>query len=220
MTASRCKNSAARLIDWYWAAGVKRKRNETLSPATWLGKAYSIAKQTSKVAAQPDGTRKTMAIWGPSQSGKSTLLSGFLDRPVGDYSSALQWRSDKNVMFVGADQRIGLRLNPQNYGGDASGCVTRFCLAGQVESDDYPVEFIFADPDQLLEAIAIGYMTECEYESGFIAWDADQITKVLNAVPKRGGIAERENFELLHDFTLVVDDLILSRWPSEHVSYQ
>ncbi len=209
----RYQKIANKLIDWYWAAGIKRRGPEAISSGTWLSNAYAVTKKLGKIASQPTSGRKTMALWGPSQAGKSTLLSGFLDRGDGQYASALQWQSERNVMFVGADQRSGLRLNPNNFGGDASGCVTRFSLAERVESEDFPVEFVFADSDQLLEAIAIGYITECEQESGVIAWDSDQITRLLNAIPVSGGIADRKNYDLLHDFTLAVDDLILARWP-------
>jgi hypothetical protein len=209
----RCRKAADRLINWYWSIGYKRQGPEIIGSGTWLSKAYSVSKQLSKIAAQPEVNRKTMALWGPSQAGKSTLLSGFIDRPVGQFNSALQWSSSRGVMFVGADQRTGLRLNPHNLGGDASGCVTRFSLSEQIDFEDFPVEFIFADPDQLLEAVAIGYMTECDQEAGFVVWEPDLILRLLEAVPVAGGVIDKHSYDLLHDFTLAIDDLILARWP-------
>src|SRR5207247_1528050 len=100
-----------------------------------------------------------LAVWGPSQSGKSTLLSFGLDAhadPQGR-GSALHWDGGRPCRLskddkVPADATV---LNPFNQKSDASGCVTRFVLRNESEIPDVlrPVEIHFARRPQILLAL-------------------------------------------------------------------
>jgi polynucleotide 5'-kinase involved in rRNA processing len=82
------------IVDWYWNHGVARQGNFTLSRAEWLDKAYDIAERQEQLdcIGGPEAPRPTLAVWGPSQSGKSTLLSRYLDLGKSDQGSpCLTW---------------------------------------------------------------------------------------------------------------------------------
>jgi hypothetical protein len=205
--------AALKIIDWYWTHGIRRNGAHLLSSGSWLNTAYQAKKMADRMDALPDTKRKAMALWGPSQSGKSTLLSAFIDRPAAGMKSALQWSALEPVEFVGGENKW-VKLNPYNFQSDASGCVSRFMLTEKVRDSQFPVEFILATSDQLLQALGIGYMTEC---AG--GWDrylsGEAVKKMIDEANAgyTGGARNRIGYEMLHDLTVVLDDLILARWP-------
>ena len=125
---------ASAVLDWYWQAGVQRAGEYDLSGA-WLDQLYQLRDAALAVEAASAAGRPCMALWGPSQSGKSTLLSRYLDAPPdANAVSALQWDPEAPVAFVGRpDKPDCVHLNPYNQQRDASGCVTRFTLRQAIQ---------------------------------------------------------------------------------------
>src|SRR2546426_8393252 len=122
MTAPLSKTAGA-VLDWYWAYGMHRTGDYDLSGG-WLDRLYQVRDAATAAEAVRVAGRPCMALWGPSQSGKSTLLSRYLDSPTDAQAvSALQWDPAEPVAFVGrADKPDCIHLNPFNLGKDASGC--------------------------------------------------------------------------------------------------
>ena len=176
------------VLDWYWQHGVQRTGEHDLSGA-WLDQLYQVRDAALALETAIAAGRPCLALWGPSQSGKSTLLSRYLDAPtpatgasgpsdspdLPDFSnrpapgtqaapvSALQWTPEAPVAFVGRpDQPACIHLNPYNQQRDASGCVTRFTLCREVADPRHPVELKLASEEQTLHALAAGYVMECD----------------------------------------------------------
>jgi hypothetical protein len=157
-----------------------------------------------------------MALWGPSQTGKSTLMSGCLDDPEDGLGerSALRWSENEPVRFVVGKNKSDelIVLNPFNFGSDASGCVSRYVLSESVPDPEHPVEVTLATETQILHALAVGYLSECDErnEKGEITvWSSESFKSLLDR-QKSGGAAKREAFEALHQLAETVDLLILS----------
>lgn len=151
------------LIDWYWNLGSTRKGTYALSRGGWLDNALRISSEILSVSkARTLYNKPTIALWGPSQSGKSTLLAKFIDAgatPDGQ-GSALSW--DNTPARFSGDNKGGTVavLNPYSHGADASGCVTRFHLTDKVKYPEYPVEVHFAGDYDILLSLAVGYLSE------------------------------------------------------------
>ena len=115
----------AESLDWYWKFGVRRIKDHpdhVLARGSWLDSLYAIANARRPVSAD----RKTLAVWGPSQSGKSTLLSAYLDGemkegPKGEFSTVLTWDEAEPVSFLWKGKPGVVSLNPFAAGADASG---------------------------------------------------------------------------------------------------
>ena len=167
--------------NWYWTYGVQRG-NDPNDPDRALRK-ISIGDWFDPVARSADrietlrrslNSKSTIALWGPSQTGKSTLLSRYLDSDMPDGSdSALTWNPEMPVRFsppeeFGANMETvypsTIVFNPYNYGSDASGVATRYTLSSEQDPPDrlYPIEFRLASRVQILHAIALGYLKECD----------------------------------------------------------
>jgi hypothetical protein len=203
------------LVDWYWRFGKSRTGKYALSTGSWLEIIYDTNLHAGRIASIPATSRRTMALWGPSQSGKSTLLSRFLDRETNGMLSALQWDVRQPVEFVGKDIH-STKINPYNLKADASGCVTRFVLTDAPEYVDCPVQLILATPDQVIESLAIGYITECDQSGEVVYWDRERISKKISSFKSSNGNISRDAYELLHQATVVVGDLILAQWARYH----
>lgn len=210
-------DKASAAIDWYWRHGHQRKEAHGLG-GPWLDRLYSLRDQTRAIAASAESGKPRMAIWGPSQTGKSTLLSAYLDGPGVDdkgNGSPLQWSMDEPVRFVvGRDQGSDVTvLNPFNFGSDASGCVTRFTLVDQVPDPEHPVEVQLASEAQIMHALAVGYVSECQPRNAKgdkVAYTADTFRALLER-QKPGGPPTRAGYEAAHGLADLVELLILSR---------
>ena len=174
------------LIEWFWNFGIQRKGSYKLSTRDWLREVYEANERIAQVEESGKSLRPAFALWGPSQAGKSTLLSNFLDErvwgnlqpddPVDATKSGLCWPgSDPCVFFVDLpkDQMHRAKglvsMNPYTGGRDASAVLTRF-VRGSLEElpgsyhvpfPKYPVELRFLGEKQLLHALAMGYDSEC-----------------------------------------------------------
>jgi hypothetical protein len=204
---------ANKLIDWYWTLGYRRRHPYQL-PLPWLPDLYAARDQAIAAGSLVEAARPALAVWGLSQSGKSTLLSYFIDsqRP-GDTDSALNWDPRRPFRFLPKEDmpaHIG-SLNPANAGSDASGCVTRFFLADHVPDPERPVTLTLASRPQILHSVAAGYLQECRQDvDGQVRfWDVPQLTELLQkADAPQGGAIDRAAFETVADCVAVCDRLI------------
>lgn len=208
----------AQTLDWYWQFGVRRIKDHpdhVLARGSWLDSLYGIAK-----ARRPGPTdRKTLAVWGPSQSGKSTLLSAYLDAelkegPKGEYSTLLTWDESEPITFLWKGKQGVLSLNPYAAGADASGCVTRYTAATSVRHPRHPVRLRFNSLSHVMHALAFGYLSECQpatTDGTNVYWDRDRVTKEF--LKKPGSLApgaSRSAYELLREILDVVGMFIKS----------
>ena len=183
---SKALDFSKELIDWFWTYGIGRPGNYALSTRDWLRRLYAANHQLAQVAAAEKNLRPAFALWGPSQTGKSTLLSNFLDHnvwdqlqlddPVDGTRSGLYWPgADPVVFFVDLPQdqmdraKGVVSINPYTGGRDASAVLTRFVHGALVGSGGghrvlfpkYPAELRFSGEKQILSALAMGYDSEC-----------------------------------------------------------
>lgn len=203
------------LLDWYWQFGSQRRGSYALSRGGWLDNMLRICTETLSVeSARTTYNRPTIALWGPSQSGKSTMLAEFIDANVTDdgQGSALSW-DDTPARFSGDFKNGTIAvLNPFSKGSDASGCVTRFHMTKEVKYKHYPVEIQFADDHAILLSLAVGYLSEtvattANGEENHLR--PDSLMEIADrAVTAPAGTPNKEAYLLLTEVLNVVDVLI------------
>ena len=232
-TPQQLLEKANACIEWYWTHGVNRTdpRYE-LRRGTWLDRVYRCRNLSQSLVAADRAPKPCMALWGPSQTGKSTLLSGYIDKPDDDLGleSALTWHQSDPVRFVvGRDKSSRVTvLNPFNFGADASGCVSRFSVKDQVADPLHPVEVVIASNIQILHALAVGYLSECEARNAkgeVTSWDSDTFKALIDRMKPAGPIKPptREGFEFLQSLAETIDLLVMSeqiRYPSLKANWQ
>jgi hypothetical protein len=173
-------------LDWYWEYGFQRTGKYALPQGAWLDQVYGVSKQLETLASALNQPRPSVAVWGPSQTGKSTLVAKYIDanvKFVGDLAedgkdSGLHFEGGSPAFFLkpeeNAAKSLTLRdgtcvLNPFNSGLDASACLSRFVLGSskadsglhQIRDVRYPVELKFVKPRELWQSIARGYDSQC-----------------------------------------------------------
>ena len=177
---------ARNLVDWYWASGRKRQGSYELPASGWLSQLYSMLKDAQAVTEALNQPRPAMAIWGPSQTGKSTLISAYIDGHTelpdeegkSGIGTGLHWQGGNGFYFMAPlvaevetlpwylPRKV---LNPYNKGMDGSSCLSRFVpgsLDGapgtlKVTYPNYPAELKMVTPRDLWHALARGYSSEC-----------------------------------------------------------
>jgi len=165
-----------------------------------------------------------MALWGPSQAGKSTLLSRYFDSrlPAADRTaphSALQWSPLEPVVFLGRQDTppACVQLNPYNQGADASGCVSRFVLTDVVDDPVHPVELRLSTEPQILHSLAAGFLSECSQrgpDAQETFFDQHTIEELLGRyanMPARP--VNRLAYERLRTVADILEDLTAAEWP-------
>jgi hypothetical protein len=217
MNPAQLEQISQACVDWFWKFGRQRKGTFEVPMGTWLDAICRIRDRARAMDRAGQNPKPCMAIWGPSQTGKSTLLSGYLDAPDDSLGerSALKWHDAEPVRFVvGSDKsdRV-LVLNPFNQGSDASGCVSRFVLCDSVPDPAHPVEVLLASEAQIIHALAAGYESECQERNArgeVTYWDADSLRVLLEKF-RATGPALPEAYEKLHALAQTIDLLILSQ---------
>lgn len=200
-----------RIIDWYWEHGVNRPMEWTISPSG-LNTIMGIANRNAAIEQMRDagGKKACVAFWGPSQSGKSSLLSHYIDGKS-DRDLALMWDSTQKVRFSANQSGGGLDgncvvFNPFNCAMDASGLVTRFYLPSEEEKaqiyPEAPVEVILANRKQILQSIAVGRRMECQESEN--PWSLDQLRQKIITPSVR---PNRAAFEFLYDACDVCENM-------------
>lgn len=197
------------LSDWYWQFGTKRKGLYALPRGDWFDKLSRTLKQYRGICTAAEKFKKpAIAIWGPSQSGKSTLLATFIDHGNG----ALSWTGEK-FYFVHRDKTC---LNPNNRGSDASGCVTRYVMRERVDYPETPVEIQFAEERDILMSMAFGYISEtdgCGKDGEKKYWNAENLREMLETF-KEDNAAKRPDkniFSFACDIVDVLEALMLAK---------
>jgi len=190
-----------RLVDWYWSDGFARGERPTegdwegnyeqfsLPTGSWLRQLYEVRDGLGTVHAAASRPRPSVALWGMSQTGKSTSVSALIDanvqvsdeKPETDGSGGgLHWTAGLPYFFVAPyrDESTGATypahwygrsLNPFTLGIDASSCLSRFVPGapkpqpGCVTVSDpmHPVQVHLVPPADLLHALARGFDSEC-----------------------------------------------------------
>ena len=159
----KVQEGIAALKDWFWIHGRLRTGEYALA-GEWLDNLYRLQDEATSTARALESSKPCLALWGPSQTGKSTLLSSYIDHPsTNTVCSILQWLPGSPVVFSPRENipSQSVILNPHNFGSDASGCATRFTLRDALPDPQHPVELTLANEKQILYALATGYITEC-----------------------------------------------------------
>lgn len=190
-----------------------------LDPNGWGSKLYE-GYHKARIAERGLGRVKpAVAIWGPSQVGKSTLFARYLQSGADEtgYGSGLQWVEETPILFDKKPESPDgvLTWNPYNFGADASACITCFFLEEAIPYPDFPVEVRLSSPKQVLHAIACGYMSECQLEeaTGFETWwTMEELEKTLQELGKRGP-PSRQCFEMLQSIVELMNNFIAEGMP-------
>jgi len=230
-------NTPQELIDWFWNFGVQREGAYTLPFSGWLNNLYSLSKQSSSALKALEQQRPALAIWGPSQTGKSTLLSAYMDGSTplsGDENedgreTGLHWEGGLPFYFMAPLVKDPSELpwymtrkvlNPFNKGMDGSSCLSRFLpgsLDGRegtrkIEYPKFPVELKQVTPKELWHALARGYSSEClgPNNGDTTKWNLELLKKAINRFIRKNpaeGKSCKEAYESLHDFQEVITEL-------------
>jgi hypothetical protein len=173
-------------LDWYWKFGFQRAGKYALPQGAWLDQMYGVWKQLETLNSALAQPRPSVAVWGPSQTGKSTLVAKYIDAHVKFVGDLAADGKDSGLHFEGGSPAFFLKpeedpakgrtlrdgtcvLNPFNSGLDASACLSRFVLGSpkagtdlhQIRDVRYPVELKFVKPRELWQSIARGYDSQC-----------------------------------------------------------
>jgi hypothetical protein len=217
------------LIDWYWKHGCKRSGTYRIG-GEWLYRAYNcLGRSAALIELSNPDARPNLAIWGPSQTGKSTLIGRLIDNKD-KTDSALTWLSDQKITFtdapidrIWADPTARLDLppsfNPYNGGGDGSAVVGRYYLSDgkDIPEKNYTVKFCLGTDHDILHTLALGYVTSCETgldNNNTRFWDYESLSELLSSYAG-GGItsADREATELMLSLVQTMEGLIEAQNP-------
>jgi hypothetical protein len=199
--------------NWFWEFGCKREGGHAIS-TLWLEQLHQLGDLAASICEGKSHDRAGVAVWGPSASGKSTLISQSVDAGAIDgRGGRLDWGVP--ALFSSREEMPSniLVLNPYNAGSDASGCVSRFVgkLPEEIEIAAFPVEIQLLDRKQILHAVCAGYQSECR---GPQTWTVQRLEAYLDLVS--AGLSadiDREAFQLLHETIDVVGMLVEARDP-------
>lgn len=231
------------LIEWYWQHGCKRVDDYAIPTSGWLKKLCEVEKQLSAIAEALRRARPAMAIWGPSQTGKSTLVSAYIDahavyerkEGVDGTGSALHWPGGSPMFFMAPElapppYMNKYVLNPFNQGWDGSSALSRFVYGttqpGQPEdlyfvSDvRHPVSLHLITAKDLLQVVARGYDTEClgpTKTRDATMWTISEFESRLARFKRRQTGAfkgiHREAYEALFDLGEIINDMVVAELP-------
>lgn len=195
------------LVDWYWSFGKSRTGAYELSPQ-WLASVYrNAAVLESCIKAEKLG-RMSVGVWGPSQSGKSTLISGICDKNAGvdGGGGALDWGTPVRFSSDDAVPPGVVVFNPHNLGSDASGCVSRFVQTDQVDDPTAPVAIELLNQMELMHALSAGYSSECRTGPPITK---ERLDEIIEGVRSSGqAVSQREGFEALVELCDVIELLV------------
>jgi hypothetical protein len=209
---------ADELIDWYWRFGLQRKDRFALPLEIWGDRLYQARAGLAEASQSLTNPKPCMALWGPSQSGKSTLLSTYVDAGADALGcgSSLDWPGGVPARFVARSEgTAGTVLNPVRIGVDASGCVSRFTLRDTIADPKHPVEIRLAAPAQIMHALALGYLSECRVQDSGgqkVTFIPETFRQRLEQPGKGASPAtpERTAFEAWHQFADLIETLAYS----------
>ncbi len=216
--------TSQRLIDWYWTFGKQRTGSYRLS-GKWLHGAYECADRALALASISQlAVKPNLAVWGQSQTGKSTLLATLIDNPAKS-NSAMTWGNAKRYIFStpSGKQRLeakekGIEIpeefNPFNAGADGSAVVGRYYLSdgNDFPEEKHPISLEMGTTRDLLFALAVGYLGAVDKkldDDSERIWDGETFAEAVDEISPEGETPpEREAVELAIAFTQAIDDLI------------
>jgi hypothetical protein len=193
-------NFSNELIDWFWEHGVTRRNEYSLSPSRWLQPLYE-SRDSLEMVSREENPRPANAIWGPSQTGKSTLVAKYIDasnqNDKGE-GTALHWPKGAAAFFSlprgqepSSIKDDSIVLNPYNGGMDASACITRF-TKGSIERKEgfshvsnpmFPVMIQLSSAQEVMLSVARGYDGQCDLLQANRFWN---LTLLKQTVEKFG----------------------------------
>src|ERR1017187_1482136 len=212
------------LIEWYWQHGSGREDDYAIPTSSWLKKLYEAEKQLTAIADARAKPRPAMAIWGPSQTGKSTLVAFDIDAQalyprtegVDGTGSGLHWPGGAPMFFMAPEAAPPAYLNryvlnPFNQGWDG---------AHFVRDVRHPVDVHLIAAKDLLQVIARGYDTEClgptrtgDATIWTIAEFESRLAKFKRRSAAAGKTVARPAYEALFDLCEVMGDLVAAELP-------
>ena len=195
------------IFDWFSQCGQQRTGDQ-LIPFSWV--LNSSNNLSSFLRLSHPREKPSLALWGLSQSGKSTFLEHAFDPLDRGGNTALQWGDNSRVIFsVYGPERIEdferrgyTILNPYNGEQDGTSCISRYKLCEQVDNPEFPIGIKFLDTRSLLMTIAVGVEERCERQSVF--WDNNSVLECLNKHCSENDRPDNKNFLLLLDFVAVL----------------
>ena len=212
------------LVRWYWEHGVKRGHDANdpdsalhkISIGSWLDPIVRIIDRNEAIQSNAN-SKACLALWGPSQTGKSTMMSRYIDGIQVDGSdSALTWSDAHKTRFSPPVEGIAslegtaggtLVFNPYNHQSDASGVATRYTLqraADNIVNQDFPIAIKFTNRAQIIQSLALGYLSECEPKGEVIVFTQDAFMGKISDVQGQGDVSE-DAYWLLKDIANVIE---------------
>jgi hypothetical protein len=218
---------SSELIEWFWqhgrsrgrpapAGAVKEDRTKyDLPPDKWLAKLYDARDDLSSYTEALKPRRPALALWGLSQTGKSTALA-FVDagheatgNPSTDgVGTGLHWEGGLPFIYQAPFKIAGgpplhwskCVYNPYNQGNDGSSCLTRLVVGTRtgdqgtwkVTDPMHPVGLLIQTPLELLVTIARGFDSQCwgpERAGRHAPWSASDLEDIIAKVQARYGKA-------------------------------
>lgn len=188
------------LVKWYWEHGIKRGHDASdpdrelrkISIGGWLDPIVKIIDRNRAIQSNVNA-KACLALWGPSQTGKSTMMSRYVDGMLDDGSdSALTWSENHKTRFSppkdGMDflQNIApetLVFNPYNHQSDASGVATRYTLqkaSDGIVNPEFPIEIKFTTRAQIIQSLSLGYLSECERKGEFYVYTQESFMEEIS----------------------------------------
>lgn len=225
------------LTDWYWKWGHLRGDKYALSFSEWVNELYDVREALGAAAASAADKRPALAIWGPSQTGKSTSLIGYLDRHAmktrtegeDGKNSAFYWPGGTPCYFMMPMEyhenppAWAIALNPFRQGKDGSAVLSRFTLGSltptegfhHIHDSAYPVEVKLLSRGELLVVLARGYDTECRgpgTKGEQTIWTVDlftnRVARVKEKFPRKPGKPDPKAFEALRELCQALDSMV------------
>jgi hypothetical protein len=227
-----------KLLDWYWEHGFRRSDKYSLPLSNWVRELYESRDDLIAAASSSKDLKPAFAVWGPSQTGKSMLVSAYFDRmavknrEAGEdgKNSALYWPGGLPGFFIMPDEFkndppswINV-LNPFRLGKDASACLSRFALGSltpmpgrhHVKDPQHPIQLKLLNQTELLHVLGRGYDTEClgPHAGAATIWTVDEFRDRTEAVKRKfsakPGPVSKDAVEMLLAVCRVLDSMVLA----------
>jgi len=205
------KSTVDELAAWYWSHGRLRRGRHGIERSDWLNRLYDVRRSAESLE-QEQGGKKTAALWGPSQVGKSTLLAKYLDNGAGDDGSGsiLQWDASAPIRFENSAANPGVTsINPYNFRSDASAFISRLSIRDSVANPTYPVEIRLAKRTEIAHALAIGYILDWKRDKARTLSDAE-VKDIAESLSKKNDPRPEVAFEQVFEVASLVAQFSMS----------
>jgi hypothetical protein len=213
------------LVNWYWEHGIRRgydandpdRELRKISIGGWLDPIVRIIDRNKAIRSNVNA-KACLALWGPSQTGKSTMISRYVDGMLDDGSdSALTWSSAHKTRF--SPPKDGVELfkqiapdtvifNPFNQQSDASGVATRYTLqkaADGLVNPDFPIEIKFTTRAQIIQSLSLGYLSECFSIGEHFDYTQETFMEEVAGEAVSDAAPDPEAYRLLKDIADVIE---------------